>query len=369
MTTSATESSQTLPLPGPLLPNSRDVRSGFAMARNGPDRANTGVLLLNMGGPDRLGAVRPFLNNLFADREIIRLPGGRIGQKLLGRLIVRARLADAIENYHAIGGGSPIVHWTTKQMEILQDRLSRKLEDAPKVGMAMRYWHPFADEALADLAAAGAQQVVGLTLYPHYTRATTGSSEVDLLAASDRLGLDLEISFIRSWHDYPGYLDLWASLVEETLDGLPPPVRERVHLLVSAHGLPRRFVDRGDPYVEHVRGTLEGVLARIKDAPPHHLAFQSRTGPVKWIGPGTGEEIQRLAARGHDALVVWPISFVSDHIETTYELGVLYREQARKAGITEYHIVPSFNAHPKLGGVLAGLVVDHLADSGTSNGP
>lgn len=369
MSSSATEPPHTVPLPGPLLPNRRDVTSGFAMARNGPDRAHTGVLLLNMGGPDQLAAVRPFLNNLFADREIIRLPGGRVGQKLLGHLIVRARLADAVENYHAIGGGSPIVHWTTRQMEMLQDRITEKLEDAPKVGMAMRYWHPFADEALADLSAAGVQHVVGLTLYPHYTRATTGSSEVDLLAARDRLGLDLEISFIRSWHDFPGYLDLWASMVQETLDGLPPLVRERVHLLVSAHGLPKRFVDRGDPYVEHVRGTLNGVLSRIENPPPHHLAFQSRTGPVKWIGPGTGEEIQRLAEQGNDALVVWPVSFVSDHIETTYELGVLYREQARKAGITEYRIVPSFNDHPKLGDVLAGLVVDHLAEGGTAKGP
>ena len=347
---------------GPALPNRRDVRCGYAMACNGPSHADTGVLLLNMGGPDQLASVRPFLDNLFSDREIIRLPGGLVGQHLLGRLIVRARLNAVMRNYRAIGGGSPIVCWTTCQMEALQERLAERFDVAPKVGMAMRYWHPFADEALADLTAAGVRRVIGLTLYPHYTRATTGSSEVDLLAARDRLGLNLPISFIRSWHDHPRYLDLWAALVQGTLDLLEPEVRERVRLLVSAHGLPQRFIDRGDPYVEQVRGTLHGVLARLDDPPPSHLAFQSRTGPVKWTEPGTEEVIQRLAGQGHDAVVVWPISFVADHIETTYELGMLHREQARQAGIKEYHVVPSFNDHPGLGEVLADLVKTHLAD-------
>ena len=334
------------------------------MACNGPEQADVGVLLLNMGGPDQLAAVRPFLDNLFSDREIIRLPGGAIGQQVLGRLIVRARLKDAVRNYRAIGGGSPIVCWTTSQMETLQERLAEQLDQAPKVGMAMRYWHPFADEALSDLAAAGVRHVIGLTLYPHYTRATTGSSEVDLLAARDRLGLKLPISFISSWYDHPGYLDLWASLVQETLDGLMPDVRERVHLLVSAHGLPQRFVDRGDPYVDHVRATLNGVLTRLDDPPPAQFAFQSRTGPVKWIGPGTEEEIRKLAAQGCDALVVWPISFVSDHIETTYEVGMLFREVAREAGIEEYHVVPSFNDHPGLADFLADLLTSHMAELG-----
>ena len=117
-----------------------------------------------------------------------------------------------------------------------------------------------------------------------------------------------------------------------------------------------------DPYVEHVRHTVEGVLARLTDPPPHHLAFQSRTGPVKWIGPGTEEVIQRLGAKGHDALVVWPISFVSDHIETTYEVGMLFREVARAAGIEEYHVVPSFNDHPGLADVLADLLTRHMAE-------
>jgi ferrochelatase len=175
----------------------------------------------------------------------------------------------------------------------------------------------------------------------------------------------MSISFISEWYDHEGYLDLWASLLQDTLDGLPPEVRRRARLLVSAHGLPRRFVDRGDPYVDHIKHTLHGVLDRIDTPPPAHLAFQSRTGPVEWIGPGTDEVIQRLASQGHDALVVWPISFVSDHIETTYEVGMLFRDAAERAGIAEYHVVPSFNDDPRLGSVLADLAVQHL---GCGNG-
>lgn len=345
------------------LPNRRDVVTGLALARNGPSppRADLGVLLLNMGGPDRLESVRPFLDNLFGDREIIRLPGGALGQWALGRLIVRMRLRRARENYRKIGGGSPIVRWTAAQMEGLQAELAARGNAGAKVGMAMRYWHPFADEALGALAAAGVQRVVGLTLYPHYTRATTGSSEDDLVAARDRLRLDLPLSFISAWYDHPGYLDLWAELIQRELDALPAGVRDRVQLLVSAHGLPQRFVDRGDPYVDHIRATMAGVLARFTDPPPAHLCFQSRTGPVKWIGPGTEETIRRLAAEGHDALLVWPIAFLSDHIETTYECGMLFRDAAREAGITEYRVVPAFNDHPALARVLADLVMGHLS--------
>ena len=344
----------------PLLANRRSTSSGLSMAGNGPDRATVGVLLLNMGGPDRLDAVRPFLYNVFGDRQIIHLPGGTVGQYLLGRLIVNLRLKDVKENYRKIGGGSPIVHWTTTQMEGLQTRLNHRLADPPKVGMAMRYWHPFADEALRALAAANVEHVVGLTLYPHFTQATTGSSENDLVATRDRLGLQIPISFISQWYDEPDYLDLWAAKVQSVLDAFEPETRRNVKLLVSAHGLPQRFVDRGDPYVDHIKGTMTGVLSRLRDAPEAHLAFQSRTGPVKWIGPGTEDVIRSLAARGTRSLLVWPIAFVSDHIETTYEIGTLFREVATKAGIGEYHVVPSFNADPRFWDVFANLVGSHL---------
>lgn len=334
------------------------------MVRNGPTEADVGILLLNMGGPDQEATIRPFLHNVFDDRRIIQLPGGRIGQRLLGRIIVRARLNRVRENYHAIGGGSPIVYWTTLQAEGLQRCLTEQLARPPKVGMAMRYWHPFADEALRELHRAGISHVIGLTLYPHFTDATTGSSEHDLVAARDRLGLDMTLTFISSWYDHPGYLDLWAGQIQNALDALAPDVRARVRLVASAHGLPQKFVDRGDPYVDHIKATLRGVLQRLDDPPADHLAFQSRAGPVEWIGPGTPEVIERLAEQGHDALLMWPISFVSDHIETTYEVNMLFRDGAKRVGIREYHVVPAINDHPQLWDVLADLVTTHLDRSG-----
>ncbi len=345
----------------PMLPNDRSVDSGLAMASNAPDQARVGILLLNMGGPDRIETIRPFLYNLFGDEEIIDLPGGKVGQFLLGRLIVNMRLGEVKENYHKLGGGSPQVCWTTIQMEGLQERLDERVEEPVRVGMAMRYWHPFADEALRDLRRAGAEHIIALTLYPHYTRATTGTSEDDLVAARDRLGMDVPISFISRWYDQPRYLDLWASKVQRALDTLDPGARERVQLVVSAHGLPQKFVDRGDPYVEHINATMHGVLERLQDPPPHHLGFQSRTGPVKWIGPGTEDVLTGLAAEGHDAVLVWPIAFVSDHVETTYEVGMLFRDEAVEAGIEHYHMVPQFNDDPLFWDVLADLVVDHMA--------
>ncbi len=334
--------------------------SARSMAGNGPNRADVGILLLNMGGPENQGAIRPFLYNVFADRQIIQLPGGAIGQYLLSRIIVNARLRDVKENYRKIGGGSPIVHWTTLQMEGMQRRLNERSGDPPKVGMAMRYWHPRADEALRCMDAAGVKRMIGLTLYPHFTNATTGSSQHDLVATRDKLALDMPISFVSQWYNHPGYLDLWAQRIQSALAALAPAVRERVQLLVSAHGLPERFVKRGDPYVEHIKATMTGVLERLDDPPNAHLGFQSRAGPVRWIGPETREVIREVACAGHDALLVWPIAFVSDHIETTYEVGMLFRDAATEAGITEYHVVPSFNDDPGLWTVLADLVNSHM---------
>lgn len=344
----------------PLLANRRDISSGMAMASNGPENAETGILLLNMGGPDSIEAVKPFLTNIFADSTIIGLPGGKIGQFFLGKLIVNLRLPKVRENYLKIGGRSPILDWTKLQMEGVQELLSYRTERSVKVGMAMRYWHPFADEALRKLAVSGVKHVIGLTLYPHFSGATTGSSEADLVAARDRLGLDLPISFISHWYDDPAFLDLWAGKIEKVLEGMRPEVRESVQLVVSAHGLPRKLVDEGDPYMEHVEATMKGVLKRLTDPPPAHLCFQSRSGPVEWIGPQTDEVIRRLASDKHSSLLMWPISFVSDHLETLNEIDVKYRHLAVQLGIREYLMVLSLNDDPAFFAVLADLVETHM---------
>jgi len=312
----------------------------------------TGILLLNLGGPDTLDAVRPFLTRLFTDREIIKLPGGAMGQALIGRMIARSRTREAQENYRKIGGGSPIVAWSTLQGRGIVDRLRSRGHDV-EFALAMRYWNPDSDSALAALEHSGVDRLLALTMYPHYSTATTGSSVRELLRAMKRRRCGLPLDRIDAWFDHPGYLDALATRTRAALALFPPGVSPT--LLVSAHGLPQHFIDEGDPYPDHVRVTMEGVLRRLPPL-PHTLGYQSRVGPVPWIGPTTDQVIDRLAFAGVNHILVLPISFVSDHIETLYEVDMLYADQARRRGIVEFRRVEGLNDFPPFLDALADLV-------------
>lgn len=324
-----------------------------------------GVLLFNLGGPDDLASVEPFLRNLFSDREIIELPFGAWAQPLLARLIAKLRGPSVRRNYASIGGGSPQLRLTREQAAALQERLARDGR-AVEVAVAMRYWQPDTETALAELERAGVRRIVTLTLYPHYSTATTGSSrrELERVLARPRWQGRFEVSGIDAWPDDPCYLDALADTVRRGLDGFPPERREHVVILFSAHGLPERFVERGDPYVEHTQATRLGVLERLGVPNRQLLAFQSRTGPVRWIGPGTDEVLRRLGGEGVREVLVVPISFVSDHIETLYELDQLFADEARRAGIVDYRRSEALNSHPLFIEALAGLVERHLRERG-----
>ena len=311
---------------------------------------------MNLGGPDTLDAVRPFLTRLFTDREIIRLPGGRIGQAVIGRAIARKRTREVRENYAKIGGGSPLVRWTTLQGRGIVERLRARGHDV-SFAMAMRYWNPTTDEALDELERAGAERLVALTLYPHYSMATTGSSAGELLRVMKRRGTRLPIERIDTWYDHPGYLDALAHRVRTALTVHFKD--KRPTLLVSAHGLPKHFIEAGDPYCEHVRITMEGLLRRLPDL-PHVLGYQSRVGPVEWIRPSTDEVIRDLAGNGVKDVLVIPISFVSDHVETLYEIDLLYGGQAKALGITNFQRMQSLNDFPPFLDALADLVEPKL---------
>lgn len=317
----------------------------------------TGILLLNLGGPDTLDAVRPFLTRLFTDREIIKLPGGPIGQAVIGRMIAMSRTKEVQRNYEKIGGGSPIVRWTTLQGRGVVERL-RALGHDVEFAMAMRYWNPTTDAALDTLERAGVERLVSLTLYPHYSMATTGSSVAELLRVMKRRKTTLPLERIDRWYDHPGYLDALALRTKEALAQFPPGATPTI--LVSAHGLPKHFIEAGDPYCDHIKATMEGVLARLPQL-PHTLAYQSRVGPVEWIGPSTEETLPRLAREGVRDLLVLPISFVSDHVETLYEVDLLYGDQARALGITNFRRVESLNDYPPFLDALADLLATRLA--------
>ena len=309
-----------------------------------------GVVLLNMGGPDTPEAVRPFLENLFSAPEILRFPLSRWLQRPLARWIASRRSPVVEERYRRIGGGSPIARITRAQAEALEGELAARGLDALVVA-AMRYWTPRAGEAAADLRERGADRLVVLPLYPQYSRATTGSSLADLELALGAAGLSgIPRTVIRSWHDHPAYLDALAEAVREGLEALPGAT-----VLMSAHSLPQRLIERGDPYLDHVRATVAGVMARVGEV-PHRLAFQSRTGPVRWLGPGVEEVLGELAAAGVERVLVVPVSFVSDHIETLHEIDVEYRDLARSLGIREFGRCPSLNTRPSFIRALAELV-------------
>ncbi len=314
------------------------------------DNKPTALILLNMGGPDSLEAVEPFLFNLFSDRELIQLPAGALLQKPFARLISHFRAKKVVENYRTIGGKSPLLEWTQKQAIGIAERLENM-----QPFVMMRYWHPRAEPVLAEIKAAGIEKAVVLSMYPHYTGATTGSSVNDFKRSAARVYPELDYQVIENWYDWPGYLDALAQRVKEGLESFHDLLRDEVQILFSAHALPQKFIDRGDPYQQHVETTAREVMARVGDF-SWTIAYQSRSGPVKWMEPGTEQMIPQLAAAGHQSLLMVPISFVSDHIETLEEIDVEYRDLAADCGFLHFHRAPSLNVHDDFLAAMAALV-------------
>jgi ferrochelatase len=321
----------------------------------------TAIVLFNLGGPEDQAAVEPFLVHLFSDREIIRLPGGAVLQPLMARAIAKLRGPSVRANYRRIGGGSPQLRITRAQGEALADQLNgRPGGDRYRVFIAMRYTRPSAEDALAAIAAAGIRRIVTLTLFPHWSKATTGSSrhEFDRVLESPVFRrARFDVTHIDHYADDPLYLDAMTETVRSAWNEIPPDRRARAVILFSAHGLPQRFIDDGDPYVEHINATRFGILERLNLPNRQLLGFQSRTGPVRWIRPGTEEVLAELGADGVEDVVIVPLSFVSDHIETLYEVDMLFADGARAAGITGYHRPPALNTRPLFIQALAGLVL------------
>jgi len=306
----------------------------------------TAVLLLQMGGPDSLDAVEPFLLNLFSDRDIIKI-GPAFLQPLIARFIVRRRAPKVEACYEKIGGRSPLRELTEAQAAALEE----KLGEGYRCFVAMRYWRPNTIEALAAIKKEGISRIIALSLYPHYSRATTGSSINELKRVLAESGVRFEVSYIDRFFDHPLYIRALAEKIEEGLAGFPD--RNGVELVFSAHSLPQSFIDQGDPYLSHIEETVRLVMERLGKV-SHHLAFQSRAGPVKWLEPSTEEMIKHLAAHGCKNLLMVPLSFVSDHIETLYEIDIQYAEEAKALGIDTFRRSPSLNDAP--------LFIDCLAD-------
>ena len=314
-----------------------------------------GVLLFNLGGPETLEDVRPFLFNLFADPDIIRLPW-RALQKPLAWLISAQRQKKSRSYYEQIGGGSPLRQITEEQARALEQSLAARNINA-RAYIGMRYWNPFIEEALDQIRRDEIDHLVILPLYPQFSVSTTGSSLNRLRAISEETGLRLPpTSVICSWEADSNYIDAMAAAALEELAHFPDQDPSQTHILFSAHSVPVRYIDEGDPYLDQTKRTVELVMERLGTHRPHTLSFQSKVGPVEWLTPATNETIPRLAGEGVSQLMLVPVSFVSEHSETLYEMDILYRDAAAQSGIPHYRRVPTMNCRADFIEALATLV-------------
>ncbi|NQU69006.1 MAG: ferrochelatase [Rhodospirillales bacterium] len=303
------------------------------------------IVLFNLGGPDSLDAVKPFLKNLFSDPAIIKAPG--LVRWCLARFISsrRAPLARAI--YAEMGGRSPIVPETEAQAEALVKSLQEKAPQHEwQAVIAMRYRHPFADAAARAVHEFGPDEIILLPLYPQYSTTTTGSSVQDWMRAAREAGIDVPTTTICCYADEPGFvMSLAAGTIEAVRRARETAPDAPVHVLFSAHGLPKRVIESGDPYQWQVERTVAAVRAALDgdvslDAADYVTCYQSRVGPLEWIGPAADAAIE-AAAKAGAAIVVVPVAFVSEHSETLVELDIEYRKLAEKAGAAAYERVPA----------------------------
>lgn len=318
-----------------------------------------GVILLNLGGPDSLEAVKPFLYNLFSDRDIIRL-GPAFLQKTIASLISNRRAKKTRQAYAMIGGKSPLSDITSSQAMALEkllnsSQLTVHSSQVFKVYVGMRYWYPFIEKAVDQTQKDGISRIIALSLYPHYSAATTGSSVKRFEEMVKQYHADYFC--VTSWFNHPLYVDAITKKIEKGITGFD----EKPVVLFSAHSLPKKFIDRGDPYVQETQGTIDAILKKIDIR--WYLSYQSKAGPVKWLTPTTEYMIHKLAKQGVKNLLVAPISFVSDHIETVYEIDIIYKEMAAGLGINLRRI-ESLNTSPKFIEAMTEIVVKNVNELG-----
>jgi len=319
-----------------------------------------GVVLFQLGGPDSLEAVEPFLYNLFCDPDIIDFPFARLAREPLARL-VSARRARRVQGHYAqIGGKSPIRELTELQASRLECELRNSLEAC--VFVAMRYWHPLTEEAVRQVLDHQIRTLVLLPLYPQYSVVTTGSSLHEWERRFPR-GYSVDVRTVRDYHNHPIYIQALVERINEGLaefrktNGSALRLPPDVHLLFSAHGVPESIIKAGDPYQAQIEATVGLVRERGGWPNPHSICYQSRSGPGRWLGPSLHEALQGLASTRHERILVVPISFVSDHVETLYEINIEARELAERLCIQHFHVTQGLNDSPTFIRALADLVL------------
>ncbi|MGC1475059.1 MAG: ferrochelatase [Terriglobales bacterium] len=319
-----------------------------------------GVVLFQLGGPETLAAVEPFLFNLFCDPDIIDFPFSKIGRRALARLISKTRAKKAAQHYAAIGG-SPIRRFTEQQADALEARLIRDGVDARCV-VAMRYWHPFTAEAIGQLLDAEVEQVVLLPLYPQYSSTTTGSS---LNEWRRQWTSSVPPLYVPPFYRDPLYIASLVERIDEALARFPQP--STVPLVFSAHSVPVSVIEKGDPYQLQIEETVALVMERGGWSNNHRLCYQSKVGASRWLEPSLHQTLRQLAAEKRSEVCIMPISFVSDHVETLAEIDHHAREEARLLGIERFEMTRGLNDSPIFIQALAGLVLAAIGEAGAED--
>lgn len=312
----------------------------------------TAVVLLQLGGPDSLQAVEPFLYNLFCDPDIIDLPLAFLFRKALARTISRSRAPKVMAYYKYMGGKSPILALTRRQARALEKALLGRCE--ARVVIAMRYWHPMIEEVVLQLQREKIERVVLLPLFPQFSLSTTGSSIKEWRQVCARVGYAPELHVVEEYADHPAYVAAIVRNINIALRRVPSGERNKVHLVFSAHGIPMKLVRSGDPYQSHIIRTCNAVVNAGAFSLPHYLCYQSKVGPQKWLEPSLVQTIERLASERVSHVLVVPLAFVTDHSETLWEINHEVRHQAVRQGIRYFDMSPALNA--------SSLYIDALAD-------
>lgn len=314
---------------------------------------------------------------MFADPDIIRLPGLLSPlQKVIAAGISKRRAPKSRAAYESIGGGSPILKYSNAQADLISESLQKRYGVAVKTYIGMRYWHPFTEEALEKIQKDGIQALVILPLYPQFSISTSGSSlrvlQEEFSKHATKYG-DMVHTVVSSWYERPGYIKAISSLIKNELDSFTEEEIEEakatapdlapLHILFSAHGVPQSYIEAGDPYQKQIQACVAQISEAIKDPNVEiHLSYQSRVGPIEWLRPYTDDMLPDLGARGVRNLVVVPISFVSEHIETLEEIDIEYRELAEESGITNWRRCPALNTDSTFIDDMADMVMDALRE-------
>ena len=346
------------------------LKSSFVSAKT------IGVILFQLGGPDSPEAIEPFLYNLFSDPEIINFPLAKIGRPALAKLISKGRARKVRAHYAEIGGASPIRKFTEQQAVALEEEL-RKSIDA-RVFVAMRYWHPMTDDAIERARRASCDELVLLPLYPQYSSTTTGSSLNEWKRRCRSLSFERPTHLIREFYDFRPYLDSLVDQINQTFRKFEDP--RSVHLVFSAHSVPVSVIDGGDPYRTQIEDTVRLVMERGGWPNATSTCYQSKIGNRRWLQPSLHETISRLGECGAESVLVVPIAFVSDHVETLAEIDIEARKEAAEHGIRHFEMMPGLNDSTRFIQALAALVINAMgmddqelvvqagaADAGTSS--